>query len=363
MNFKNKTIWALGAFAVLAGFSSCGGDDEWNTIGDGKVEMSSSARAFILNEGSMGKNNSNIVYFDWMSGVVNAKDLFETQNGKKLGDTGNDILAVDNNKLIVAVNMSNYVALLDGYGIERSRISFEQYKNLGQVRNVDEENGIVYAVSYGGYVSRIRINGNTLEYIDSLKVGERPEDVAESNGKLYVTLQGADYKDNRMAVVGSDFKTVSYATVMQDPMRVLAMDGKIYVQGYGAAYDSPWGIYDTATGKYTEMGHATSLALSNGTVYLANSQTNWSTFETTTTLSTYDFKTGKANAEFFKNVPAVIPSSTVYSVSVNPFDGTVYLATSDYMSDGVIYAFDAQGNYLRTFSSYGLNPNKIAFLK
>lgn len=363
MKIGNIKVMVASLLAVAAGFTSCSDDEEWNMLGSGKVEMPSSARAFILNEGSMNRNNSNIVYFDWLAGKVNEGDLFVAQNGKQLGDTGNDILAVDNNKLVVAVNVSNYVALLDGYGVETSRISFEQYKNLGQVRNVDEEDGIIYAASYGGYVSRIRINGDKLEYVDSLKVGERPEDVVEEDGKLYVTLQGANYMDNRLAIVNSDFKTITYATIMQDPVNVYAEDGKIYIQGMGAKYDYPWGIYDPATGKYAEMGHASKLGVGDDVVYLANSVTDWSTYETSTTLSVYDTKTGKTVDGFFKNVPEEMGEMSVYSISVNPYDGKIYMATSDFMSDGKIYVFDRNGNYLNEFSAGGVNPNKIAFLR
>ena len=185
---KHLKFLALLALAMSAVFTSCDNDDDvWNTTGGGKVEMESPCRAFILNEGSMSKNNSNIIYFDWASGKVNPSCVFTQQNGKQLGDTGNDIITVDGNRMVVAVNVSNYVTLLDGYGVEKSRVSFESYKNLGQVRSVVEDDGIVYATSYGGYVSRLRIQGDQLVYMDSLRVGERPEDIAEEDGKLYVT--------------------------------------------------------------------------------------------------------------------------------------------------------------------------------
>lgn len=158
---KHLKFLALLALAMSAVFTSCDNDDDvWNTTGGGKVEMESPCRAFILNEGSQGKNNSNIIYFDWASGKVNLSCVFTQQNGKQLGDTGNDIITVDGNRMVVAVNVSNYVTLLDGYGVEKSRVSFESYKNLGQVRSVVEDDGIVYATSYGGYVSRLRIQGD-----------------------------------------------------------------------------------------------------------------------------------------------------------------------------------------------------------
>lgn len=364
MKFR-KVYLAVALLATSFTFTACHDDDEWSTKGDGNVEFTTPARAFILNEGTMGSNNSNIIYFDWSTGVVNANDLFMAQNGKQLGDTGNDIVTVGNSRLVVAVNVSNYVTLLDGYGVEKSRVSFEQYKNLGQVRSVVEDGGVVYATSYGGYVSRLRIQGDKLVYIDSLRVGDRPEDIAELSGKLYVTLQGTNYQDNRLAVVNSDFKTISYVTVMQDPAKVYEDNGKIYVTGYGASFDNPWGVYDPATGAYTELGHASAVGMGGDVIYTAYSVTDWNTLATTTTLGAYNVKTGETNASFFKNAPAELASTNIYSISVNPYSKKVYLATSaaDYVSDGSVYVFDAQGNYETKFSSHGANPNQIVFLK
>ncbi len=364
MKFRKFYLAAV-LLATSLAFTACDDDNEWNSKGDGNVEFATSARAFILNEGTMGHNNSNLIYFDWSTGAVNASDLFLAQNDSVLGDTGNDIITVGNNRIVVAVNVSNYVTLLDGYGVEKSRVSFEQYKNLGQVRSVDEEGGIVYATSYGGYVSRLRIQGDKLVYMDSLRVGNRPEDVVEQDGKLYVTLQGTNYDDNRLAVVNSDFKTISYVTIMQDPVKVYKDNGKIYVTGYGAMYDNPWGVYDPAAGTYTELGHASAIGMGDDVVYTAYSQTDWTTWATTTTLGTYDVKTGSVSTGFFKNQPAELATTNVYSISVNPYNKKVYVATSaaDYVSDGTVYVFDAQGNYETKFSSYGANPHAIVFLK
>jgi hypothetical protein len=364
MKFRNVYL-AVALLATSFSFTACNDDDEWNTKGDGNVEFTTSARAFILNEGNMGSNNSNIIYFDWSTGTVNANDLFMAQNGKKLGDTGNDIITVGNNRLVVAVNVSNYVTLLDGYGMEKSRVSFEPYKNLGQVRSVDEKDGIIYATSYGGYVSRLRIQDDKLVYMDSLRVGDRPEDIAELNGKLYVTLQGQNYDDNRLAIVGRDFQTINYVTIMQNPTKVYEDNGKIYVTGYGDQSDNPWGVYDPSTGTYTELGHASAVGMGGNVIYTAYSVTDWTTYTTTTTLGAYNVKTGETNASFFKNAPAELATANIYSVSVNSYSKKVYLATSasDYVSDGSVYVFDAQGNYETKFSSYGANPHAIVFLK
>lgn len=356
---KKILVALLALTSVVFTFTSCS-EDEWNAFGNGKVEMPNASRAFILNEGSMGKNNSNIIYFDWATGNVNTTDLFVQQNGVKLGDTGNDI-EVYGNDLLVAVNVSNYVALLDGYGVEKSRISFEQYKNLGQVRNLTTIGNRVYAVSYGGYVSTLRIDGDKLVYEDSLKVGERPEDIIAVKGKLYVLLQGANYNDNRMAVIEAGSKTIKYVTVLTDPEDLYVADGKVIVRGYGASYSNEWGIYDPATDTYTDKGNASVMAVANGKLLIGYSLTNWSTGDTTSELSVYNMSTGKSES-FFKNMPAEIATTSIYSISVNPYDNRIYVGTSDFAENGVIYVFDAEGNYERNFSACGINPHAIVFM-
>lgn len=356
---KKILVALLALTSVVFTFTSCS-EDEWNAFGNGKVEMPNASRAFILNEGSMGKNNSNIIYFDWATGNVNTTDLFVQQNGVKLGDTGNDI-EVYGNDLLVAVNVSNYVALLDGYGVEKSRVSFEQYKNLGQVRNLTTIGNKVYAVSYGGYVSTLRVDGDKLVYEDSLKVGERPEDIIAVNGKLYVLLQGANYNDNRMAVFEAGSKTIKYVTVLTDPEDLYVADDKVIVRGYGASYSNEWGIYDPATDTYTDKGNASVIGVGNGKLFIGYSLTNWSTGDTTSELSVYNMSTGKSES-FFKKMPAEIATTSIYSISVNPYDNRIYVATSSFKDNSIIYVFDGEGNYERSFSAYGINPHAIVFM-
>lgn len=356
-------LWKFSLLCLCAlAFTACSDDDDWNKTGDGRVTIPSSSRAFILNEGSFGASNSNIIYFDWKTGVVDSLDLYVRQNGGGLGDTGNDILTVGNNKVVVAVNGSNYVALLDGYGVERSEISFNDYPNLGQVRCLTEEDGYIYATSTGGYVSRIRIKGNELSYVDSLKIQPHLEGIAEEDGRLYVAVQGTAYTDCRLAIVEKDFQTVSYDTIMVNPNKVYEEDGKIFITGYGAYYDNPCGVYDPATRTYTDLGHASAAAKGDGVIYTAYSATDWTTYQTSTFLNTYNVKTGM-NETFFQNEPEALTTSTVYSISYNPYNRKVYVATTDYYSPGVVYVFGADGKYESSFSTYGVNPNKIVFLK
>jgi hypothetical protein len=366
MKFRKLFFGALCAMMVTAGFTSCSDDDNEDWRDGSQMEMADT-RAFILNEGNKDANNSNIIYFDWQEDLVYPKCIYTEQNGKQLGDTGNDI-CMAGDKILVAVNVSNYVALLTGAGVEKSRFSFEgeEYKHLGQVRSLAVSGNNVFVSSYGGYVSKLRISGNKLNYVDSLKVGTYPETLAEKDGKIYCAVSGWG-TDKRVAVIDANkFDAVEYIEVMGNPDNVLASDNAILVQGYGSDNSYPWGTINPDTKEYTQKGNATAYTVYNNVVYAAMSETDWSNWpdvSTVTTLYTYDLTTDKKNNTFFKEMPEAIKSSSAYSLSVNPYTGDIFLATTDFSTDGIIYKFKADGTYQLAFPAYGVNPNKIVFLK
>ena len=160
MKFRKLFFGALCAMMVTAGFTSCSDDDNEDWRDGSQMEMADT-RAYILNEGNAGSNNSNIIYFDWQEDLVYPKCIFTEQNGKQLGDTGNDIY-VYGDKILVVVNVSNYVALLNGAGVEKSRISFEteEFKHLGQVRSI--------TMSGNNAFGQIFISDTNREHIDAL---------------------------------------------------------------------------------------------------------------------------------------------------------------------------------------------------
>lgn len=370
MKLRSLFLSALCALSVGAVFTSCSDDDDDDAWKEGsKVELAQT-RAFILNEGAMGANNANLTYFDWSTNTPNPSCIYTQQNGQQLGDTGNDIITFDG-KLAVAVNGSNYVTLLNGSAVELSRVSFAQGVDGKpvQVRNLAFADGHLYVSTYGGLLLKIRVNGNALEFNgDYVSIGTNMEGICAEGGKLYCVVAGAyPENDSCVAVVPvNDFKTkaITYTEVMYNPDNILAVDGHVFVQGYGPYYDYPFGEIDTATGKYYQKGNATAMAGADGALYIAYSLTDWNTYATTTSLSRYDLATGKTDNAFFTKVPEEITTSFVYSISVNPYTGDIYVATSDYTTNGLVFVFNKNGEWTgNMFSAGGLNPNKIVFLK
>jgi hypothetical protein len=363
MKIKNLLLSMLSILALSATFTSCD-DDEWDATGGGVVEFAQT-RAFILNEGSYGANNSSLYYMDWKQDTLNNSDIYLMQNQQQLGDVGQDIIAANGN-IYVTLNGSNYIAKLNSYGMEKARFSFNEYSNLGSIRYVVESDGFLYVSSYGGYVSKI--NATSMEYVDSVKVGANPEGIAEANGKIYCINGGWGY-DNRLSVIDKKtFKAENYETTYNGE-RVLTWNGRVFIQGYGAAYpnyDYQIGEFDTTTKTYTRLfpNNVTNAVIGNDKIYMVNSVTDWSTYTTNATFFSYDLKKNELNEEsFLVNAPAELATSSVYGMSVNSYTGDIYILTSSYTSNGIIYHFSKSGEFVGKYSSNGISPRKIVFLK
>ncbi len=359
MKLRNLMFSVLSALAVTATFTACSDDDEWNPLEEGSKIYVAETRAFLLNEGAYQKNNAGITYFDWLADTTFNYDLFMAQNGKQLGDTGQDIIA-DDDCIYVTVYGSNYITKLNSLGVEQARTKLPE--ELGEVRYMVEEDDYLYVTCYGGYVAKVQTWD--LKYVSSVKVGDNPEYIVENDGKIYCTNSGWG-KDNRVAVIDADkFTSASFMNVMTNPDHILEVNDRIFVQGYGDYYDYPWGELNVKTGEFKQIGNASSWATYGDIIYLVNSVTDWNTYTTTNYFSSYNTATNQlTETSYLKNMPEELASASVCGMSANPYNGHLYIMTSDYVNNGVIYHFDANGNFIKKFSSTGVGPRKIVFFK
>ena len=358
MEMKRFMFAALSVLAISAGFVSCSDDDDdWNWEKEGSTIEMKQTRAFVLNEGAMNANNASMTYFDWDTDTSYPNDLYMIQNRTAMGELGQDIIADDDN-LYVIMSGSKIIYKLNGVGIRQSACTISS--DLGDPRYGVVEDNYLYVTCYGGYVAKI--DTRTMSLAGQVQVGANPEYIIEEDGKLYCTCSGWG-ADKRVAVIDvKSFDKATYFDVMDNPDRIIEAGGHIYVQGYGAYFDYPWGELNPSTGKFTQIGNVSAWAANKNTLYLAFSQTDWSTYATTTTLSSYDAQSGKQDNNFFKNVPSALTTSSVYGVSVNEHTGDIYVMTTDFVSTGRIYHFKSDGTFVRDFSSCGVNPRKIVFL-
>lgn len=365
MKLRNYFYAILCGLAVITGFTSCSDDDDdWNWQNEGSNIEMAKERAFILNEGSFGLNNSHLNYFNWKTDEVYGKDIYLTQNLQQIGDTGQDIIEYDGYIFIVIYN-SNYIAKLNGVGKELGRISFAERQELGQIRFMTAEDGFLYVTSYGGYVTKINVR--TLEIVASVQVGNNPEQIIEEDGYIYCVNSGWGY-DNRLSVIDErTFTLVDNVTIFDNPQAIVETDGYIVIQGYGGAYPNytyPVAIYDAKTKTYEQIGTGTNIVAEDGMLYVVNTTTDYSTtpYSGTTEVWSYNLKT-REKKENVLQLPDELKSSCTYGISINDNTDHVYILGTNYKwGDGVVYHFDNTGKYIGKFSSGGQNPKKIIFL-
>jgi len=373
MKIKSLLFSTICILALCAGFASCSDDDDDSKRDDSgsKVTLSQN-RVFILNEGSMGQNNANISFYDPDKTVDFIEDIFKKQNDAKLGDTGQDMIVYDN-YIYVTVAGSKYITRLNAAGVEQQRFAFPS--NEGTPRYMTADDGYIYVTQYGGKVSKL--NAKTLERVKTFEGGKNLEGIAEEDGLLYVancytvTETGAyEYLDEVFVIDANTMELKKTLTVRQNPNKLLEKNDKIFLLAsliWGGDKGNELQVIDPKNNnEITSITAATHMAASGNTLYLINSETDYSSYPyaTVNTFFTYNISTKKLNnTTFLKDAPAELSSASIYALEVNEKNGEIYIGTTNYADGtGDIYRFKKDGTYVEKFDCGGQNPNNIVFL-
>lgn len=378
MKLRSLFFAAICGLAVSMTFTACGDDNDSDVPPQDPSTPNDTIEAqpsqvyggigYILNEGSSKQNNASLFAFDTADTTTTTTTcLFEIKNGKKIGDTGQS-LVTDGKNLYMAVYGSSYISKMDKNGVET--LTFRCDENVGQPRYIAIAGNSLYVTTYGGYVAKI--NANTLQLEDTVRVGKAPEAIVESNGVLYCangsSMDGT--KDHRVAIINeSNFHQVKYVDVASNTQKVVAMGDYVFVQSFGTDWvETPLQQYNVKTGELKDLGFATHMVVSNNKLYYVYSKTDWSVNPrvTVNTYNCYDPATGNTEDITSKvtSGAADLASATIYGLSVNPYDGSFYVATTLYSKgNGTLYHFGSDWTFKSKFTTWGQNPNSVVFIK
>ena len=157
--------------------------------------MCAQEKIILLNEGMWQSDNGRLTYFE--DGQVVSNQWFRDVNGKKLGDTPNDIIQINDNLIAIAINWSNIVQFITPEG--KAVAATEDIPNN---RRLCTDGEYVYVTSYGhecetingtvyfdkGFVAKIDIND--FKVVATCEVGYEPEGIAFYEGHLFVANTG-----------------------------------------------------------------------------------------------------------------------------------------------------------------------------
>ena len=367
-----RTLCALGAGLLL--LASCTLQPADYTDKENTAPTASSDSLIILCEGLWGMDNSSLSLLD--HGVLTNR-WFQQQNpGRKLGDTGNDIIQVNDTLIAISVNWSNIIQYIDidGHAVAAT-------ENIPNNRRLATDHmGYLYCTSYAdhGYVAKIDLR--TKEVVDTCHVGYEPEGIAYYDGRLYIANTGGYSTQTKDHGYESTISVVDAQT-----MRELKRIDTGCVNLYGAV--SQWGEYlcvNSAGNYYAIAPRSIVLNMANdefrvydfpatyncayrGHFYMVGSAYSYDTGAYTYSMHTIalpsleasDGLDGYSAAEDdIKNM------QSPYGVYISPYSGHLYVSDARaYATNGYVYDFGRDGRQMGKWLLRGVNPSGLLAVK
>ncbi|MGY3212742.1 YncE family protein [Mucilaginibacter sp. HD30] len=343
----NHLITAL-TFVVL--LASCKKNDPVFTLPTQGV--------YVLNQGNFTNTNSTLTYYDYLAKTT-SPDIYQSANGKKIGDTGNDV-GIYGSKMYLVMNGSNLVTVANA----KTAVLTKQI-TIASPRFVVFYDKSAFVTSYNGTVSVI--DTATLAITKTITVGRAPEQMAISNGKLYVANSGGlDYPNFDKTVSVIDLNTLTETkkiTVTDNPIS-LAADAynNVYVLSLGnyaatsPSVDPGLTIINTSTDVVkskpaVSVGYNIPIIVQGDYVYFPTADNKITMFN--------------AKTQAFEKANFITDGTVITNPFAIAFDNltkNIFVADAkDYKSNGTLTAFDATGKKVYTVTT-GINPGKIAFI-
>lgn len=322
-------------------------------------------KLLILCEGLWGMDNSCISYLD-QGTLVNK--WYQKQNPKhRLGDTGNDIIQVNDTLIAISVNWSNIIQYIrpDGTAIAAT-------EDIPNNRKLATDGEYLYCTSYAndGYVAKIDLR--TKKIVDTCPVGYEPEGIACYRGRLFVANTGGyssqanhDYESTISVIDAQTMKELKridtgcinlFGNMSQEgqflcinsvgdyykvPGRsiVLNMESEEFrVFDFPVTYNCSYG------GKFYAIGSAFS--------YLSG------TYDFSVhTIQLPSLRVEDGLGEYDAAMPTIKQMQSPYGIYISPHSGHLYVSDSrGYATNGYVYEFDRDGSLLNKYSLKGINP-------
>lgn len=352
-----KNLWLLACLIASMIFVSCGDDDDPVVPPSPEPDVKATTMYFI-NEGSWSVPNS--ASFCSYNTLTTAVSLLEEPTAK-IGDTPQDMLIVGS-KIYVSCWGSKGLLIVDVNG----STPVSNFVSLNEdVRYLAYKAPYLYISCYGGRIMRYNTANGDKNVLQTS--GKNLEGVAILGDKLYAcnsySQNGTDfvYYNNLVTVDLNTFTEGEPITTVTNPNYIVALDGALYVLGFGnyGAIGYMLAKVNPATGTSTDLEPASKMCVWNNQLLYAYTETDWTTYASTTTFTCYNPATGsKASVELDNEH---LGSATIYMLEADPYSSDLYVGVTDYVNSGKIYRFAANKTSLGNFSSEGISPSHAVF--
>jgi YVTN family beta-propeller protein len=317
------------------------------------VPVPSAKGVYILNEGTWGRGNSTLSYYD-LESFKAYNDVYGTVNGVPIGDVGNQVV-LRNDRGYIVVNNSDRIEIFDLATTRNvGTLSLGGGKSPRQMAFADDSIALLTA-SYDNSV--LVLNVRSLSVLQRIPVGDNPEGIAITRGKAYVANSGFG-AGKTVSVIDVTGRSVLRTIPVGDNPNgvVVSEDGMVWVVCAGSydfsnpANDTPakLKVIDPVSDQVIDSvfigPHAYALAIGpDGRGYIAAA----------TEVMTIDLRARRVVGTFQKGY--------YYSAGVEYVSGDVYLTDpKGFLGPGEVLVYAANGQLRNRFTA-GVIPGSIAF--
>jgi DNA-binding beta-propeller fold protein YncE len=317
---------------------------------------------FIINEGNFGVGNASIDFYQRDSNRL-IKNVFETVNGRPLGDVA-QAMTIFKNKGYIVLNGSAKVEVIDAKTF-KSEASINGFSSPRCFVGVDENRGFV-ADWISNTVKEINIQTNTI--VASIAVGEGPEALFLVDSFLYVANSGGYINDSTVSIINIKTNQIVKQIVVGDAPIAFALDAnkELWVLCRGDYKDYSIKEDDTK-GALVKINTSTQSIISKISIgeqgdhpdKLAISNDKQNVFINTGINGANNgiYKIG-INENALPMNPFV--AGYFYGIGIDPLDDKVYAADPlDFSQDGIMWRYNSSTGTLIDSIRVGKVPNGI----
>jgi hypothetical protein len=327
-------------------FSACVKDKPNNPI-QPQIQLSTSKKVYVINEGPFQTGNGSVSLYDVASGVV-IENYYKSQNNEDLGNVAQSVSYFNNNFYIV-VNNAHKIIVCDN-----------QFKKTGQILELVSPRYILPVTNQKAYVSDLYANAisvidlNQQKKIASIPCAGKTEKMVLMYNKVFVS--NSDKKYVYVINTINDVIIDSVFVGLNASSLVIDKQDKIWVLSSGETANSK--------GRLSKLNSTTHEVETFWEFPASDSPYNICINKTKDTLYYLN------NGVFRMSVTSVnLPSfplidkgnKNFYGLGLNQNDYTIYVADAlDYVQKSNIYIYDANGNQKTSFKA-GIISNGFYF--
>ena len=317
---------------------------------------------FIINEGNFGVGNASIDFYQRDSNRL-IKNVFETVNGRPMGDVAQS-MTIFKNKGYIVLNGSAKVEVIDAKTF-KSEASINGFSSPRCFVGVDENRGFV-ADWNSNTVKEINLNTQTIA--SSIAVGTGPEALILIDSFLYVANSGGYINDSTLSIININNNQIVKQLVVGDAPIAFALDANkdLWVLCRGDYKDYSIKEDDTK-GALVKINTSTQIIISKIIIGEQGDHPDKLTISNDKQNIFINTAINGANNGIYKlginesTIPAnPFVAGYFYGIGVDPLDDKIYAADPlDFSQDGIMWRYNTNSGMRIDSIKVGKIPNGI----